>query len=101
MSPHHPPDETPALPSISVLNTPYAFTPPPLPSLCSRGELPTSLILRLPKVPSQYAPDTTYPYTCVVPSRHPPDNTHPYACVVPSRHAPDTSYHPHARGAPS
>ncbi|MBW0560126.1 hypothetical protein O181_099841 [Austropuccinia psidii MF-1] len=28
-------------PPISVLTTPYAFTPPPLPSLCSRGALPT------------------------------------------------------------
>ncbi|MBW0574594.1 hypothetical protein O181_114309 [Austropuccinia psidii MF-1] len=28
-------------PPISVLTTPYAFTPPPLPSLCSHGALPT------------------------------------------------------------
>ncbi|MBW0573696.1 hypothetical protein O181_113411 [Austropuccinia psidii MF-1] len=28
-------------PPISVLTTPYAFTPPPLPSLCSCGALPT------------------------------------------------------------
>ncbi|MBW0562776.1 hypothetical protein O181_102491 [Austropuccinia psidii MF-1] len=28
-------------PPISVLTTPYAFTPLPLPSLCSRGALPT------------------------------------------------------------
>ncbi|MBW0518848.1 hypothetical protein O181_058563, partial [Austropuccinia psidii MF-1] len=63
MNPHHPPDETPTLPPISVLTTPYAFTPPPLPSLCSRGALPTSLILTLTKVPSRYAPDTAYhPY---------------------------------------
>ncbi|MBW0582947.1 hypothetical protein O181_122662 [Austropuccinia psidii MF-1] len=34
-------DETPTLPPISVLTTPYAFTPPPLPSLCSHGALPT------------------------------------------------------------
>ncbi|MBW0510518.1 hypothetical protein O181_050233 [Austropuccinia psidii MF-1] len=30
-------------PPISVLTTPYAFTPPPLPSLCSCGALPTCL----------------------------------------------------------
>ncbi|MBW0583254.1 hypothetical protein O181_122969 [Austropuccinia psidii MF-1] len=30
-------------PNISVLTTPYAFTPPPLPSLCSHGALPTCL----------------------------------------------------------
>ncbi|MBW0530833.1 hypothetical protein O181_070548 [Austropuccinia psidii MF-1] len=30
-------------PPISVLTTPYAFTPPPLPSLCSHGALPTCL----------------------------------------------------------
>ncbi|MBW0560507.1 hypothetical protein O181_100222 [Austropuccinia psidii MF-1] len=28
-------------PPISVLTTPYAFTPPPIPSLCSRGALTT------------------------------------------------------------
>ncbi|MBW0584320.1 hypothetical protein O181_124035 [Austropuccinia psidii MF-1] len=33
----------PAPPPISVLTTPYDFTPPPLPSLCSRGALPTWL----------------------------------------------------------
>ncbi|MBW0517897.1 hypothetical protein O181_057612 [Austropuccinia psidii MF-1] len=41
--PHRPPDETATLPPISVLTTPYTFTPPPLPSLCSRGALPTCL----------------------------------------------------------
>ncbi|MBW0565440.1 hypothetical protein O181_105155 [Austropuccinia psidii MF-1] len=30
-------------PPISVLTTPYAFTPPPLPSLCSCGALLTCL----------------------------------------------------------
>ncbi|MBW0482601.1 hypothetical protein O181_022316 [Austropuccinia psidii MF-1] len=38
---HH--NETPTMPPISVLTTPYAFIPPPLPSLCSRGALPTCL----------------------------------------------------------
>ncbi|MBW0567125.1 hypothetical protein O181_106840 [Austropuccinia psidii MF-1] len=76
-------------PPISVLTTPYAFTPPPLPSLCSR-------------VPSQHAPDTAYhPYACGVPSRHPPNTTYPYACVVPSRHPPNTAYHPYAHGVHS
>ncbi|MBW0560382.1 hypothetical protein O181_100097 [Austropuccinia psidii MF-1] len=97
---HRPPDETPTLPPISVLTTTYAFTQPPLPSLCSRGALPTSLILMLTKVPSRYAPDTAYhPYACACPpntayhpyargvhSRHAPDTTYPYACVVPSQH---------------
>ncbi|MBW0517773.1 hypothetical protein O181_057488 [Austropuccinia psidii MF-1] len=57
---------------ISVLTTPYAFTPLPL-----------------------------QPYACGVPSRHSPDTTDPYACVVPSQHAPNTSYHPYTRGVPS
>ncbi|MBW0537691.1 hypothetical protein O181_077406 [Austropuccinia psidii MF-1] len=52
-------------PPISILTTPYTFTPPPLPSLCSQSALPTF-------------PNTTYPY----------------ACVVPSQHAPSTAYHP-------
>ncbi|MBW0576459.1 hypothetical protein O181_116174 [Austropuccinia psidii MF-1] len=30
-------------PPISILTTPYAFTPPPLPSLCSPDALPTCL----------------------------------------------------------
>ncbi|MBW0535160.1 hypothetical protein O181_074875 [Austropuccinia psidii MF-1] len=81
-------------PPISVLNTPYAFTPPPLPSLCAWSALLTLLtILMLAQCP----PDTTYPYTCVVPSRHASDTAyHPYACVEPSRHAFDTTYHPYA-----
>ncbi|MBW0483876.1 hypothetical protein O181_023591 [Austropuccinia psidii MF-1] len=74
-------------PPISVLTTPYAFTPPPIPSLCSRGALPTSLILTLAQVPSQYAPDTAYDhYACGVHSQHAPDTNYPYACVVPSQH---------------
>ncbi|MBW0480057.1 hypothetical protein O181_019772 [Austropuccinia psidii MF-1] len=32
-------------PPISVLTTPYAFTPPPLPSLCSHGAVPTPLAI--------------------------------------------------------
>ncbi|MBW0586516.1 hypothetical protein O181_126231 [Austropuccinia psidii MF-1] len=83
--PHRPPDETPTLPPISVLTTPYAFTPLPLPSLCSRGALPTCsqhqvslrswdalptcsqhhLSLRLCSA-SKHAPDTTYPYASVL-----------------------------------
>ncbi|MBW0592962.1 hypothetical protein O181_132677 [Austropuccinia psidii MF-1] len=62
--------------------------------------LPTSLVLRLAKVPSRYAPDAAYhPYACGVHSQHAPDTTYPYACVVPSRHAPNTTY-PYARGVP-
>ncbi|MBW0555089.1 hypothetical protein O181_094804 [Austropuccinia psidii MF-1] len=85
---------------------------------CTPNMLPTSLILTLAQVPSQYAPDTAYdhyargvhsqhapdtnyPYACVVPSRHAPNTAYPYACVVPSRHAPDTAYHPYARGVHS
>ncbi|MBW0586809.1 hypothetical protein O181_126524 [Austropuccinia psidii MF-1] len=81
--PHRPPDETLTLPPISILTTPYAFTPLPLPSLRSRSALPTLLtIFTLAECP----PDSTYD---------------PYACVVPSRHAPNTAYHPYARGVPS
>ncbi|MBW0574330.1 hypothetical protein O181_114045 [Austropuccinia psidii MF-1] len=44
-------------------------------------------------VPSQHAPDPTYPNACRVHSRHAPDAAaHPYACGVPSPHAPDTTY---------
>ncbi|MBW0580448.1 hypothetical protein O181_120163, partial [Austropuccinia psidii MF-1] len=47
-------------PPISVLTTPYAFTPPPLPSLCSRGALPTCsrhhLSLRSLKCPPNMLP---------------------------------------------
>ncbi|MBW0494486.1 hypothetical protein O181_034201 [Austropuccinia psidii MF-1] len=52
-------------------------------------------------LPSRHAPNTTSPYACVVPSRHAPDTTYPYAYVVPSRHPPDTAYHPYARGVHS
>ncbi|MBW0519423.1 hypothetical protein O181_059138, partial [Austropuccinia psidii MF-1] len=37
--PHRPPDETLTLPPISVLNTPYASTPPPLALLHLRSTL--------------------------------------------------------------
>ncbi|MBW0497040.1 hypothetical protein O181_036755 [Austropuccinia psidii MF-1] len=71
--PHRPPDETPTLPPISVLTTPYAFTPRPY-----------------------------HPYACVVHSRHASNTaSHPYAHVVPSPHAYDTAYHPYACGGPS
>ncbi|MBW0491984.1 hypothetical protein O181_031699, partial [Austropuccinia psidii MF-1] len=47
-------------PPISVLTTPYTFTPPPLPSLCSRGALPTCsrhhLSLRSLKCPPDMLP---------------------------------------------
>ncbi|MBW0533054.1 hypothetical protein O181_072769 [Austropuccinia psidii MF-1] len=48
--PHRPPIETPTLPPIPALTTPYAFTPPRLPSLCSRGALPTCLQHNLPSL---------------------------------------------------
>ncbi|MBW0553833.1 hypothetical protein O181_093548 [Austropuccinia psidii MF-1] len=38
-------------PPISVLTTPYAFTPPPLPFLRSKSALPTPLILTLAECP--------------------------------------------------
>ncbi|MBW0498399.1 hypothetical protein O181_038114 [Austropuccinia psidii MF-1] len=96
--------------SNTALTTPYAFTPLPLPSLCSRGALLTCLRRCLPSlcasaaayhpyacvVPSQHASNTTnHPYACVVPSRHASNTAnHLYACVVPSRHASDSTYHP-------
>ncbi|MBW0569599.1 hypothetical protein O181_109314 [Austropuccinia psidii MF-1] len=99
-SPPNPPDAShayaPAPPSrrdsdtapISVLTTPYAFTPRPY-------------HLYAHVVHSRHAPDTTYPYACGVPSQHAPDTTYPYDCVVPSQHPPDTAYHPYARGVHS
>ncbi|MBW0568717.1 hypothetical protein O181_108432 [Austropuccinia psidii MF-1] len=54
--PHRPPDETPTLPPISVLTTPYALKPSPY-----------------------------HPYACVMPSRHASNTAyHPYAHRVPS-----------------
>ncbi|MBW0485119.1 hypothetical protein O181_024834 [Austropuccinia psidii MF-1] len=77
-------------PPIFILTTPYAFTPPPLPSLRLR-------------MPSRHACNNAYhPYHCVVPSRHASNNTYdPYACVVPSQLASNTDYHPYTRGVPS
>ncbi|MBW0520653.1 hypothetical protein O181_060368 [Austropuccinia psidii MF-1] len=102
MRPQRPPDETPTLPPISVLITPYTFTPPPLPSLPlrmpSRHCLPS---LRLRSSPRHAANTSYHPYTRGVPSQHAPDTTYPYACVVPSEHAPDTAYHPYTCGVPS
>ncbi|MBW0485498.1 hypothetical protein O181_025213 [Austropuccinia psidii MF-1] len=43
-------------PPISVFTTPYAFTPLPLPSLCSLGALPTPLILTLGECPPDMLP---------------------------------------------
>ncbi|MBW0563679.1 hypothetical protein O181_103394 [Austropuccinia psidii MF-1] len=115
-------------PPISVLTTPYAFTPP--------------YHLYAHMVPSRYASDTaSHPYACVVPSRDclpslcsrsalptcsqhhlslcsrsalptllniltlaecPPNTSaHPYACGVPSQHASDTAYHPYTCGVHS
>ncbi|MBW0468898.1 hypothetical protein O181_008613 [Austropuccinia psidii MF-1] len=98
--PHRPPDETLTLPLISALTTPYAFSHPPLPSLCSGGALTTCLCHRLP---SLHASDTAnHPYACVVPSQHASNTTYdPYACGEPSQHASDTTYNPYACGEPS
>ncbi|MBW0477009.1 hypothetical protein O181_016724 [Austropuccinia psidii MF-1] len=91
-------------PSISVLTTPYALTPPPLPSLCSRvpSQHPpdTAYHTYARGVHSQHDPDTTYPYARGVPSQHAPNTTYPYACRVPSQHAPNTTY-PYACVVPS
>ncbi|MBW0545255.1 hypothetical protein O181_084970 [Austropuccinia psidii MF-1] len=107
MHPHRPPDETPTLPPISVLTTPYAFTPLPLPSLHLHSTLPTCLQHRFPslclRVPSRHASNTAYhPYASRVHSQHAPDTAyHPYARGVPSQHAPNTAYHPYAHLVPS
>ncbi|MBW0548649.1 hypothetical protein O181_088364 [Austropuccinia psidii MF-1] len=143
--PHRPPDETSTLPTHFHPHHSLRFPTPAL-TILTLAEyppdmLPTPLILTLhaPEtayhpyargVPSQHAPNTTYPYACVVPSQHAlntayhpyargvhsrhapnttypyaccPPNTacHPYACVVPSRHAPNTAYHPYAHVVPS
>ncbi|MBW0563299.1 hypothetical protein O181_103014 [Austropuccinia psidii MF-1] len=77
--PHHPPDETPTLPPISALTTPYPSAPPPhlllglqslrccgalklclqhgLPSLCFYGAHPTCLRHCLPSLCLQCPPD--------------------------------------------
>ncbi|MBW0539494.1 hypothetical protein O181_079209 [Austropuccinia psidii MF-1] len=52
MCPHRPPDDTPRLPPISALTTPYAFTPLPLPSLCYQSSFPTWLQHRIPSLRS-------------------------------------------------
>ncbi|MBW0550965.1 hypothetical protein O181_090680 [Austropuccinia psidii MF-1] len=72
---HCPPDETPTLPPISILTTPYAFTPPPLPSLRLCSAL-------------QHASDTGYhPYACGVPSRHCLPSLHSWSALLTfSRH---------------
>ncbi|MBW0550000.1 hypothetical protein O181_089715 [Austropuccinia psidii MF-1] len=49
---HRPPDETLTLPPISVLTTPYAFTPPPLPSLGLCSTLLTCLQHSFPSLRS-------------------------------------------------
>ncbi|MBW0512142.1 hypothetical protein O181_051857 [Austropuccinia psidii MF-1] len=103
---HHPPDETLTLLPISVVTTPYTFTPRPLPSLCSRvpsrHASDTADHSYTRGVPSRHAPDTAYhPYTRGVHSQHAPDSTYPYACVVPSQHAPDTADYHHTHGVPS
>ncbi|MBW0570907.1 hypothetical protein O181_110622 [Austropuccinia psidii MF-1] len=83
MHPHPPPDETPTLPPISALTTPYAFTPLPLPSLYSHGALPTCLRCHLPSL--RASASANHPYACVVPSQNASNTAnHPYACVVPS-----------------
>ncbi|MBW0566579.1 hypothetical protein O181_106294 [Austropuccinia psidii MF-1] len=90
-SPHRPPDENPTLPPHLRPHHSLRFNTPAhtifMLMWCTPNMLPTSLILTLAQVPSQYAPETNYPYACVVPSRHPPDTAyHPYARGVHSRH---------------
>ncbi|MBW0594066.1 hypothetical protein O181_133781 [Austropuccinia psidii MF-1] len=116
MCPHRSQDETLTLPPISNLTTPYAFTPPPLPSLRLQSALPTWLR----HLPSQHGSDAAYhPYAHVVPFRHASKTVYhpyghvvplshgsdaaypPYAHMVPSQHASNTAYHPHACVVPS
>ncbi|MBW0583049.1 hypothetical protein O181_122764 [Austropuccinia psidii MF-1] len=66
--PHRSPDETPTLPPISNLTTPYAFTPPPLPSLRLRSALPTWLRHRVPCLCSHGALPTCLQHS--LPSLH-------------------------------
>ncbi|MBW0465752.1 hypothetical protein O181_005467 [Austropuccinia psidii MF-1] len=75
--PHPPPGETPKLPPISALTTPYASTPPPhlligLQSLRCCGALKLCL---------QCGP-------------HPPSRL-----LTPTQHASDIAYHPYAHSA--
>ncbi|MBW0542481.1 hypothetical protein O181_082196 [Austropuccinia psidii MF-1] len=84
MWPHRPPDETPTLPPISILTTPYTFTPPPLPSLCLWSALPTCSQHHLSLHLCSALPTLL---TILTLAECPPNTAyHPYACVVPSRH---------------
>ncbi|MBW0529075.1 hypothetical protein O181_068790 [Austropuccinia psidii MF-1] len=71
-SPHPPPDETPTLPPISALTTPYAYAPPP--------QLTILTLLRGP----QFMPPTP-PSTPLTPPR--------------TRLILSAAYHPYARSA--
>ncbi|MBW0546837.1 hypothetical protein O181_086552 [Austropuccinia psidii MF-1] len=102
-------------PPISVLTTPYTFTPPALTIFMLTWcppDMPTTPLAILTLVTvyhpyafgvhSRHAPDiASHPYARGVPSPHAPDTTYSYACVVPSQHAPDTAAHPYACGVPS
>ncbi|MBW0582404.1 hypothetical protein O181_122119 [Austropuccinia psidii MF-1] len=112
---HPPPDETPTLPPISALTTPYTSAPPPhlllgLQSLRCHGAFklclqrcphppnmpPTLLTIFTLTVPSQHASNAPYhPYACRVPSHHASNTAyHPYTCIVPAQHSSDAAYHP-------
>ncbi|MBW0484156.1 hypothetical protein O181_023871 [Austropuccinia psidii MF-1] len=113
---HHPPDETPALPPISTLTTPYASKPPPhllfgLQSLRSCRALKLCL-RRCPHPTLRLILCATYhPYACGVPSQHASNAAyHPYTCLIPQDEtmmpSPISSltpaiYHPYAPAAPS
>ncbi|MBW0547770.1 hypothetical protein O181_087485 [Austropuccinia psidii MF-1] len=90
-----PPDETPTLPPISALTTPYASAPPPhlllgLQSLHCCGALKLFLQQRSHPPDASLHPPNMPPMlltilTLAVPSRHASDAAyHPYTCIVPS-----------------
>ncbi|MBW0549576.1 hypothetical protein O181_089291 [Austropuccinia psidii MF-1] len=94
-------------PPISILTTPYTFTPPPLPSLHLRSALPTCSRHCLPSLRLQSALPTCSRHhlslrlcsalptllTILTLAECPPNTAyHPYACGVHSRHAPDNTY---------
>ncbi|MBW0550909.1 hypothetical protein O181_090624 [Austropuccinia psidii MF-1] len=79
-SPHRPPDETLTLPPHLRPHHSLRFHTPPIPSLCSRGALPTCsrhhLSLRSLKCPPDMLPTLL---TIITLAECTPDITYPYA----------------------
>ncbi|MBW0512883.1 hypothetical protein O181_052598 [Austropuccinia psidii MF-1] len=111
-SPPDPPQRFACLRARTALHMRLQHCPPSPSSPLLTLSHPRPYHLYAHVVHSRHAPNTTYPYACVVPSRHhlslhsqlpsrhAPNTTSPYACVVPSQHALKTAAHPCACGVP-